>query len=99
MIAFEPVYIAAGLGQINDTVNMLFDEHEPLGERIEAAGPTSFQEMAAVIGVFHRVQNHAIFRGPRDEDWPARLAFRARDFLASIEDGAPGEPVEASAGG
>ena len=80
-------------------MNKLFDEQEPLDERIGNASPISVREMAAVVGVFHRILNHAILCAPENDDWPNRFAFKARDILASIEDSAPGEPVEASAGG
>ena len=86
-VAYEPVYVAAGLGEVADRVNELFDEEDKIMDPLMTASPTTVRGKAALVGVLHRDRNAALLRDLDNDDWDAKLASKVRDLLASLDEG------------
>ena len=79
---YQDAYEAAGIGETNDWLNVLWAEQDQITERLLAARPQSLAEALALVGVGLKLLSGAVDAG---DDYMVKVAKTAEHFLADAE--------------
>ena len=79
---FEPAYVEAGLGEIDDRLHSLWDEQDPISERLLKSDSSVLAETLALASVYVGI---LVSRVDPSDDWMVKAAGAATQSLADAE--------------